>query len=176
MLSLHHNAPRMAPSEVPGTDVFVQFGSAESERLGGLVYRSVVDSLSSFDVEWVAAADSGVMTVLNTRGTDAYGMLRYPNLPTALVELGYMANPAEADLFLTFEYVEAAAGAVAESIQDFLLLKESSVALGEGRVFNPQPSISRSRCVDPDIPSFTSLVERMAVQRRLPSGSDLELE
>ena len=177
MLSLHHNAPRMPSSTSPGTEVFVQDGSPESARLGGLAYRSVVDFLSAFDAEWVAAPDAGVMTVLNTQGIDAYGMLRHPNLPTALVELGYMANPAEADLFQTPEYVEAAAAAIVAAVEAFLASEESTVELGEGRVFNPRPGIPASLCVDPDVSGLTSLMERRArVEPESPTRSGFRIE
>ncbi len=149
MVSIHHNAPTPAPSSEPGIEVFVQKGSAESSRLGGLLWLHTMEGLGTFDIRWAAAADSGVMTVLNTGGDDAYGIIRHPNTPTALVELGYISNRAEAELHLTPEYVPAAAEAVATAIEQFLTTEDPGDGYVAGRIFNPQPGIRGRACVDP---------------------------
>ena len=75
---------------------------AATEGVGQVIAESVK---AWFDVEWHRAPDAGVMTVLNTDGEDAYGMVRLPDAPSALVELGYIANPAEAELYEDPAYV-----------------------------------------------------------------------
>jgi len=149
MVSIHHNAPVPEPSDAPGAEVFVQNGEPDSIRLGGVVYDRVMAALEEFDVAWAAKDDAGVMTVLNSRGADAYGILRWPETPTALVELGYMANPAEALLHQSPEYVPTAGTAVAEAVTAFLNSDEQGAALSKGRIFNPQPGIGGAACVDP---------------------------
>jgi hypothetical protein len=89
------------------------------------------------------------MTVLNTRGDDAYGMMRYPETPSALVELGYISNPAEAELHLRPAYVWIAALSVATAIKRYLETEDSGSGYVEGRIFNPRPGIGTDSCIDP---------------------------
>jgi N-acetylmuramoyl-L-alanine amidase len=151
LVSLHHNAPAAPASDIPGVEIFVKNDSAESQRLGGLLYEATMDALGQFDVDWDRSPDAGVMTVLNSEGRDAYGMVRLPEMPSALVELGYIANRAEAELYGTPGYVEAAAGSVADAIESFLGSDAEGAALVEGRVFNPQRGVGRDQCVEPDL-------------------------
>lgn len=150
LLSIHHNAPTPGPSALPGTEVFIQHESADSRRLGGLVWQHVVQALSRFDVSWTAAPDAGVLSVLSTRGNDAYGINRSPVTVSVLAELGYISNPAEAELFATDAYVEAAAEALADAVEAYLSTDDSgSGFIAEPRVFNPQPGIGGASCVGP---------------------------
>lgn len=151
LVSIHHNAPAAPASDIPGVEIFVQHDSADSQRLGGLLYDATMQALGEFDIDWDRAPDAGVMTVLNTEGSDAYGMVRLPAMPSALVELGYMANPVEAVLYRTPEYVPVAATAVADAIDAFLTGEEEGAALVEGRVFNPSRGVGRDQCVDVDL-------------------------
>jgi hypothetical protein len=112
----------------------------------------VVGALSQFEVDWTAAPDAGVLAVLSTRGNDAYGMIRNPDTVSALAELAYISNPAEAELFATDDYVEAASEAVADAIEAYLRTDAPGAGFQpEPRVFNPQPGIGGSVCVDPDL-------------------------
>ena len=151
MVSIHHNAPTPGPSERPGIEIFIQRESDASARLGGLLWEHTQSALGSFDVAWTAADDSGVMTVLNSRGDDAYGILRHPETTTALVELGYLSNRAEAEFFDTAEYPPAAAVALADAIERFLSTDETGSGFVEGRVFNPRPGVSQDVCEDPEL-------------------------
>lgn len=150
LVSIHHNSPTPGPSSRPGTEVYVQSGSEESRRLGGLIWQRLVGSLSRFDVQWSAAPDAGVLTVLNTRGSDAYGMVRSPETVSVLVEAGYLSHRPEAELFATAEYRRVASLALADAIVAYLESNTSgSGFIPEPRTFNPQPGISRSVCQDP---------------------------
>ena len=151
MLSIHHNAPTQGSASQPGIEVFYQSGSPESKRLGGLAWEYAMEALAAFDINWVAAADAGVMTVLNTRGIDAYGIIRHPDTVTALIELGYISNRAEAELFATPEYVTAASTALADAITAYLETDQGGGGYVTGRVFDPLPGVSRSVCVDPPL-------------------------
>ena len=154
MVSIHHNAPTPGFSATPGPEVFVQNTSPESARLGGLVWTELVNHLSVFsDVEWGAAFDAGVMSVLNSDGFDAYGMIRRPATVTVLAELGYISNRSEAELMATPRYVSVAAAALAEAIERYL---RSDAATGravnsEPRVFNPNASPVSNDCTDPPL-------------------------
>ncbi len=150
LVSLHHNAPTPGPSSTPGTEIFIQSGSQESRRLGGVLYGHVVDALSRFtEVQWSAAPDAGVITVLNERGIDTYGMIRLPETPAVLLEMGYMSNPPEAELFATEEYVEVAARAIADALEAYLTTEEPGRGWYEpGRQFTASPGLSQAACVD----------------------------
>jgi len=152
LISVHHNAPTPGPSPSPGTEVFIQSTSEDSRRLGGLVWGRVMAALSGFEVDWTAAPDAGVLTVLSTRGNDAYGMIRSPRTVSVLAELGYISNPAEAELFATSEYVEAVSDALADAIENYLTTEATGAGyVAEPRVFNPQPGIGGSLCLDPPL-------------------------
>lgn len=153
MVSIHHNAPNWLESDIPGTEVFVQSGSDESRRLGGLIYEETVAALDQFDIAWTTNDDAGALVVLNSSGTDAYGMIRRPGLPAVLAELGYLSNPPEADLFLTDEYRDVASTALADAIERFLTTSDpGSGFVDEPRIFTPSGATGGSGgCVDPDL-------------------------
>jgi N-acetylmuramoyl-L-alanine amidase len=152
LVSIHHNAPTANLGGEPGTEVFVQSTSADSRRLGGLVYEHLVDAFEEFDVLWSRAPDAGVLEVLNTRGTDAYGMLRSPETVSVLAELGYISNRPEAELFTTPEYVDVAALAVADAVVAYLDTNDpGSGFIAAARVFTPNRGISGNVCEDPDL-------------------------
>lgn len=151
LVSIHHNAPAAPSSDVPGVEIFVQGDSTESQRLGGLLYDATMEALGQFDVDWDRSPDAGVMTVLNPEGADAYGMVRLPDIPSALVELGYIANRAEAELYTRPEYVPTAAAAVADAVVAFLTTEDEGSPLVEGRVFTPNRGVGRDQCVDVDL-------------------------
>ena len=94
----------------------------------------VMAALSDFDVAWTAAPDAGVLTVLSTRGNDAYGMISGPRTVSVLAELGYISNPAEAELFATSDYVDAMSDALAAASVDNYLTTEATGAGGAGGV------------------------------------------
>ncbi len=151
MVSIHHNAPTPEPSAAPGIEVFVQRDSDASRRLGGLLWQSGMAGLGVFDIAWVSAEDAGVMTVLNTRGDDAYGIIRAPKTPTALIELGYISSRPEAQLHQDPNYAIVAARAVTDAIELFLTTEEQGSGFVAGRVFNPNPGVGKDVCVDPDL-------------------------
>lgn len=151
VISIHHNAPEAPPSDIPGVEIFVQHETPESARLGGLIHEATMEALGQFDVDWDRAPDAGVMTVLNTEGDDAYGMVRLPQAPSALAELGYIANRAEAELYANPDYVPTVATAVADAVEAFLESEETGSPLVEGRTFDPARGVGRDRCIEPDL-------------------------
>lgn len=152
MVSVHHNAPVVDPAPGPGTEVFVQKDSGASSRLGGLLYEEVTVALSQFPVEWVGRPDAGVLLTLNPEGLDAYGILRRPATPTALLELGYLANPSEAALFATDAYIDVAANAVANAVEAYLTTDRPGAGFGNPpRVFRPGSAPGADVCTDPPL-------------------------
>lgn len=152
LVSIHHNSPASAPSEIPGTEVFVQSTSGDSSRLGGLLYESTTRALSQFDITWTRRYDAGVLRVQRPDGADAYGLIRRPQIPTALVELGYLANPAEAHLFESSAYVDAAAVAIADGVERYLQTDGAGKGhVAEPRVFTAGGSHAEDGCTDPPL-------------------------
>ena len=151
MVSIHHNAPNGFRSDEPGVEVFIQKDSVDSARLGGLLWERTTNAFANIDITWSAAGDAGVMTVLNPRGEDAYGLIRVTDTPTALIELGYMSNPSEARLFSTNAYPYLAAHAIVAAVEDYLDTDLSGSGFSAGRVLTPLPGISSARCEDPDL-------------------------
>ncbi len=154
LVSIHHNAPTWATSSVPGSEVFIQSASrdlarADSARLGGLLYEEVTAALATFDnISWSRSASAGVLRVLSSRGSDAYGMIVRPAVPTALVEYGYLSNPSEAALFTTDEYIQVAATATADAIDAYLHTERPGTGfIQRPRIFDPQRA--PSFCEDP---------------------------
>ncbi len=152
-VSIHHNSPASAPSTKPGTEVFVQSTSDASQRLGGLLYESVIAGLSRFDVEWTSRTDAGVLTVLDDSGEDAYGIARYPTTPSALVEMAYLGNPREAALLDSDDYLAAAAESLADGIERYLTSEDTgSGFIDTARIFNPSGDTGGTDgCVDPEL-------------------------
>ncbi|MBG02410.1 MAG: hypothetical protein CL470_09115 [Acidimicrobiaceae bacterium] len=152
MVSIHHNAPMIAPSSDPGAEAFVQSNSTQSARLGTLVYESVYEALDQFSwVAWTSQYDAGVIRVLNNRGTDTYGMMSRPKTPTTLIELAYLANPAEARLLRSAEYVPAVSTAMADAIEDFLQLPAEGTYPTTVRNFTAADAPGYNVCSDPEL-------------------------
>lgn len=152
MVSIHHNAPNWQPSDIPGTEVFVQKDTPESRRLGGLIWEEVVAALAQFDdVEWTAADDAGALEVLNAEGGDTYGMVRRPLMPAVLAEFGYISNASEAELFATDDYIDVSATALAEAIWRWLATDDPGDGLvDEPRLFTPTGGTGGTGgCIDP---------------------------
>lgn len=154
-VSIHHNSPTPsapnADAGTPGTEVYPQLNSDDASRLGGLLYAEVVAALSQFDVEWAAATNAGVLRVVNNAGENAYGIVRRPSVPTALVELAYLSNPSEAVVIGTTDYRDTASIALSRAIVRYLTTEdEGSGFVDEPRLTDPPAETGGSDdCVDP---------------------------
>lgn len=175
LVSIHHNAPVAPASDIPGIEIFVQNTTPSSARLGGLLYDETMEALGQFDVDWDRSPDAGVMTVLNPEGLDAYGMVRLPETSSALLELGYIANRAEAELYMRPAYVEAAATAVADAVERFLTSEDHGSDLVEGRVFRPGSGVGRDQCVDVPLDETLYPSVLAAEVSPTPNGWDIDV-
>ena len=122
-VSIHHNAGATAPSPGgPGTEVYHQSASAESKRLGGLVYEDVKGYLSGAkNVSWVAAERPGVVARVGATGDDFYGVLRRSKgTPAALIEGAFISNKPEEALLIRKDVQKAEGEAVARGILRYL--------------------------------------------------------
>ena len=152
MISIHHNAPYIAASSHPGTEAFVQSNSVNSARLGTLVYEYVYEALDQFSwIPWTSQYDAGVIRVLNKRGTDTYGMLSRPKIPTTLVELTYLANRYEANLIKSADYLPTVATALADAAEEYLRQPISGDFPSTVRNFTAADAPGYSVCRDPEM-------------------------
>lgn len=150
LVSIHHNSSPSSPpsSSEPGSEVFVQ-DSAASRRLGGLLYEHVTAALSAaYAVSWYHLPDAGVLRVTQPDGLETYGMIRNPSTTTALIEMGWLSSPTEADVYRGPSYVPIAADAVADAIQQYLAGSSPAVAVGR-RTFTAKPARGTDQCTDP---------------------------
>ena len=153
LVSIHHNAPTANTSSTPGTEVFIQDGNDESARLGGILQEEILEALDQFDITWSIATDPGAIVVLNDSGVDSYGMIRRPEMPAVLAELGYLSNPEEAELFATDRYRDVAATALADGIERWLTTDDPGSGFrDEPRLFTPSSGTGGTDgCVDPEL-------------------------
>jgi N-acetylmuramoyl-L-alanine amidase len=150
LVSIHHNAPVPGVSERPGTEVFVQTDSDDSQRLGGLLYEHTFEALIGVEsVVWHAAPDAGVLRVHNARGEDTYGMIRLPETPSALIEVLYINSREEAEFLETARYLTLASTALADAIEAYLRTDNpGSGFVEEPRRFTAQVSVADAVCED----------------------------
>ncbi len=153
LISIHHNGPNAGWSDEPGTEVFVPQSAPEAQRLGGLLHQAVFEALDGFiGIRWSSAADAGVFAVINQEGEDAYGIVRHPEIPVALIEMGYLSNHDEAVLYASDQYLDVASDALVEAIEGWLNDAElEGTAIGEPRYFSPGGTGGTAGCEDPEL-------------------------
>ena len=150
MVSIHHNSSLATPatSNSPGSEVYVQ-ANAESQRLGKLLYDNVTATLAAnYSLNWYHSSDAGVLRVVEPGGDESYGMIKRPVTPTALIELGWISNSAEATVYKTNAYPAAAADGLGQAIEAYLDGGVSSTGIGS-RTFTAGPAPGTSQCTDP---------------------------
>lgn len=150
MVSIHHNSSGARPpsSSSPGSEVFVQ-ANPESQRLGKLLYDKVTTALAAnYSLSWYRSVDAGVLRVTEPGGDESYGMIKRPKTPTALVELGWISNPAEATVYKQDQYVAVAVDALGDAIEAFLGGGSSGTGL-KSRTFTAGLAPGTSQCTDP---------------------------
>ena len=119
-VSIHHNAEPDGPWPGPGSETYYQLASPDSKRLSGLIYEEIVRALAQYEVSWVADRDAGAKYRQGSRG-DYYAVLRQPGtIVSALVELAFMSNPAEAELVSRPDVQKVEGEAVARGIVRYL--------------------------------------------------------
>ncbi len=175
-VSIHHNGGATASKSSPGTEVYHQVASAESARLGGILYEEIRAAMAQFPTSWVGGSRK-VASRIRSDGTDLYGVLRNaPNVPSVITEALYLSNPPEARLLATPQVQDAEARAIAWGIVRFLTTSDP------GSGFQP-PFVDESTtgtggvdgCRDPqlgtpDLPVFTGYTEEEMATIRWAAG------
>jgi len=141
-VSVHHNADPDGPWPRPGTETYYQQDSGDSKRLAGLIWEEVEQALSTYHAAWVADTDAGAKTRVGAHG-DYYAMLRDPApVVSALAELAFVSNQAEADLLGRADVQAVEGDAVARAIVRYLRSSDpgSGFTTAYPRPPNPTPT------------------------------------
>jgi len=155
-VSIHHNADPDGPRPTPGTETYYQQSSADSKRLSGLLWEEVVHALAGYKVGWVGDTDAGAKTRPGDHG-DYYAVLREPApVVSALAELAFVSNPAEAELVGRPDVQAVEGDAVARAIARYLRTSDpgSGFTTAYPRPPNPPPTGPEAPpevCVDPQL-------------------------
>ena len=151
-ISIHHNAAAAGPIDEPGTEIFYQFDSADSRRLGGLVYEELVDIMRPYDVAWSGNPDRGVAYRLNPRGTDLFGVLRRPEgVVAVLTEALFISTPDEEALLRDPSVLQAEAEALGGAIERYLQTTDPGSDFVPGATFPDITGGGTAGCIDPEL-------------------------
>ena len=105
VVSIHQN--QFSQSQYSGTQVFWSPGHADSERLAGDIREAVLALLQPENTRALKRADDSLFLLANT------------TVPTALVECGFLSNPAECAQLADANYQRQMAFAVARGVALF---------------------------------------------------------
>lgn len=116
-VSIHHNAAPLGRAPTPGSELYVQNGVAESNRLGGLLWEEYQRHLGPFATDWAVGDGPGVRARVATAGHDFYGVLRRSAGVTAVLsEAAFLSDPAEEARLRDPAFLDAEANAIATAI------------------------------------------------------------
>lgn len=153
-VSIHHNGGSHPPQRLgPGSEVYHERDDADSRRLGGVVWKSLVDELSQFDIDWVASEYRGVVSRVDRDGDDFYGVLRRAEtMPAIIVEAAYITGDAEAELLATEQFRDAEARGIANGIERFLRSDDAGDGYIDGFTLGGSASsFDMDDCEDPPL-------------------------
>ena len=88
--------------------------------------KSSNDSVHFADVLTKYIRASGVQTLYNTHRLAGFAVLKGPDVPSILLELGFLSNPAEERLLLSKEHRHKITDAVVKSVNDFMTKSTSA--------------------------------------------------
>lgn len=100
-VSIHQNS--FTDSSVSGAQVFYYSGSKAGEKYGKIM-QSALHTLDENNKR-------------EAKSNDTYYLLRKTNVPTVIVECGFLSNPQEAKKLMTEEYQETISKAIVDGIE-----------------------------------------------------------
>lgn len=148
-LSVHNNAAPEGPLPHPGTETYYQHRSAESKRLGGLIYEELIRALTPYGAGWAGNRDAGAKYRVNSEGDDFYGVLRRSAVPAVLIEGVFISNPPEEELLRQPAVREDIATAIARALARYVLTADPGSGFTEPRANLGSPGGRGLRCEDP---------------------------
>lgn len=101
---IHQNS--YPDSQVSGVQVFYYTHSKEGQTAAKLIQD--------------AFSEKGSERVRESKANDSYYILKHTEVPTLIVECGFLSNQKEADKLITDDYQEEVARIIAEGIQNYL--------------------------------------------------------
>lgn len=107
-VSIHQNS--YSEESIHGAQVFYYAHSKNGERAAKILQESML------------AVDP--VNTRQAKENDTYYLLKKTQIPTVIVECGFLSNQKEADLLITEEYQEKMAQAVAKGIEEYILSGE----------------------------------------------------
>ncbi|NNF09443.1 MAG: hypothetical protein HKN74_04080 [Acidimicrobiia bacterium] len=120
LVSIHNNAAPDGPYDGPGSEVYHQVTSTESQRLSGLILEELRREFSRFEADWVGDDDAGAKVRIREDGADIYGILRLSDVPAVIVEGVFISNATEEALLDTIEFRQAYADALYRALVRFM--------------------------------------------------------
>ena len=123
-VSIHHNASES--SFMKGFEIIYYPDGDESELLA-MKLKSAMQSILGILPSKRIYAPEGINLLVDgllrdkLDPTDSFTVTRETEMPSVIVEVGYMTNKIERDLLITDDYREKAAQAIAWGIHDFVL-------------------------------------------------------
>ena len=154
MVSIHHNAGPLAPSEVPGIEMYHQHQVVESARLGGLLHEELHAAFAPFDVDWSIGRYAGVRARIDSDGVDFYGMLRRTaGVPSVLSEAAFISNPSEEAALATEAFRQAEADAIAAAVIRHVGTPDQGTGYGDAftAASSPGGGGGTADCTDPPL-------------------------
>ena len=106
LVSIHMNEYRSQKES--GPQVFYRAGQAQSRLLAGAIQEAMVLELKPAKVRSAMAGDYFILSL---------------DIPSVLVECGFLSNPAEEKLLLTEDYQQRVAQAIRDGIADYVSLQ-----------------------------------------------------
>ncbi len=111
VISIHMNEYRTR--SVSGPQVFYRAGQEDSRLLAGCVQEALISVLNPAKKRAAMAGDYFILSL---------------DIPSVLVECGFLSNAAEEALLLTPEYREKVAQAIRDGIEEYYALKEGQAS------------------------------------------------
>ncbi len=105
-ISIHMN--KFSEPKYSGAQVFYSQNGEESKVLGELIQKSLRENLDTENSREAKRNESGIYILKNAK------------VPAALVECGFLSNPAELEKLKTEEYQQSLAEAIYKGIEEFM--------------------------------------------------------
>ena len=105
-ISIHMN--KFSEPKYSGAQVFYSENGEESKVLGELIQKSLRENLDPENSREAKRNESGIYILKNAK------------VPAALVECGFLSNPAELEKLKTEEYQQSLAEAIYKGIEEFM--------------------------------------------------------
>ena len=105
-VSIHQN--QFTDSQYSGAQMFYSETNSDSQRLALALQQSFVENLQPENKREIKLSDENLY------------LIYYTEIPSVMVECGFLSNPQEADLLQTEEYQKQVAFTIFKGINDYM--------------------------------------------------------